>query len=730
MEQINQVLNKFTFPNFRHAVFLLLFIILTGSCYTNELPVADRGIIDLRKYDITTKGPIALNGNWSFHWKKLINPEDYSESISEEADFIKVPAPWNGNQFENIEAGTNGYGTYSILIRLKTLPQEELGIKIAIPNTAWKLWMNGQLLRETGTVGVNRSETTARYYPDVIMFRPESRDIHLIIQVANFEREKGGLWTELKFGTYQDLLKARTGNIAVQLFTGGALFIMALYHLALYFLRPKEISNLYFSILSLVTSLRSLTTGEVYLMYIFPNFPFYLFFKVDVLTIYIALPSLILFTSSLYPLDSNKWINRIFLLLSSLLVSIVLVTPPHIFSQSINAFVIIAFMGLIYTFYIIGRASFQKRDGAMIFIGGFSLIFTTTINDMLHDNQVIDTGYFLAYGLFGFIFAQSFLLSRRFARAFMIVENLTDDLKKTNSALSRFVPREFLDLLLKDSILDVKLGDQVQREMTVAFADIRNFTSLVENLTPEESFDFVNQYLSRMNPAIKQHGGFIDKYIGDAIMALFPADPEDAIDASVEMFRALDVYNRQRRENNFQDIRIGIGIHTGNLMLGTVGGEERMDGTVISESVNLTSRLESLTKIYGAPLIISNTTLDKLKSTKKYRMRVLDMVKVRGSAKNTFLIEVIDSELNPEIIEKKMQTRKKYLDGLYEFLNGNFKNAAEIFKELIKVFPEDKASNLLFTRSEHFQQFGPPDGWKNANFPGPNEKKLTEQVFG
>ncbi|MDH5656070.1 MAG: adenylate/guanylate cyclase domain-containing protein, partial [Spirochaetia bacterium] len=511
---------------------------------------------------------------------------------------------------------------------------------------------------------------------------------------------------------------------------GGALFIMALYHLALYFLRQKEISNLFFSIMSLVTSLRSLTTGEVYLMHIFPNLPFDLFFKVDVLTIYIALPSLILFTSSLYPLDSNKWINRIFLVFSSLLIAIVIVTPPYIFSQSINAFVMIAFLGLIYTFFIIGRASIHKRDGAMIFIGGFSLIFSATINDMLHDNQVIDTGYFLAYGLFGFIFAQSFLLSRRFARAFMIVENLTDDLKKTNTALSRFVPREFLDLLLKESILDVRLGDQVQREMTVAFADIRNFTTLVENFTPEESFDFVNQYLSRMNPAIKKHGGFIDKYIGDAIMALFPADPEDAIDAAVEMFRALDVYNRERRANNSQDIRIGIGIHTGNLMLGTVGGEERMDGTVISESVNLTSRLESLTKIYGAPLIISNTTVDKLQSTKKYRMRVLDMVKVRGSTKNTFLIEVIDAELNPEIIEKKMLTRKKYLDGLYEFLNGNFSNSAEIFKELIKEFSEDKASNLLLTRSEHFLQFGPPEGWKNANFPGPGEKKLTEQVFG
>lgn len=212
------------------------------------------------------------------------------------------------------------------------------------------------------------------------------------------------------------------------------------------------------------------------------------------------------------------------------------------------------------------------------------------------------------------------------------------NLSKYHIATSRFVPHELMRLLKKESIVDVKLGDQVQKTMTVLFSDIRSFTSLSETMTPLENFRFINAYLSQMGPIIREHGGFIDKYMGDAIMALFEGDPADAVRAGMAMLAQLEIYNQGRREAGYAPIEIGIGINTGDLMLGTVGEHRRMEGTVISDTVNLAARLESLTKEYAIPLIISEYTLSELKGD--YATRFIDRLAVKGKSQAVSIYEV------------------------------------------------------------------------------------------
>jgi predicted ATPase/class 3 adenylate cyclase/tRNA A-37 threonylcarbamoyl transferase component Bud32 len=200
------------------------------------------------------------------------------------------------------------------------------------------------------------------------------------------------------------------------------------------------------------------------------------------------------------------------------------------------------------------------------------------------------------------------------AQAVISLENarLYSNIQAINRAYERFVPQQFLSHLSRESITDVQLGDQIQREMTILFSDIRDFTSISEGMSPAENFQFVNEYLRHMEPQITHQHGFIDKYIGDAIMALFPHTAEDAIRAALEMLRSLEQFNEARIERGEIPIRIGIGLHTGLLMLGIVGGPNRMDGTVISDAVNLASRVESLTKHYGASLLITEATRQRL----------------------------------------------------------------------------------------------------------------------
>ncbi|MBW3585394.1 MAG: PAS domain S-box protein, partial [Cyanobacteria bacterium 0813] len=233
------------------------------------------------------------------------------------------------------------------------------------------------------------------------------------------------------------------------------------------------------------------------------------------------------------------------------------------------------------------------------------------------------------------------------------LEKSLDAESELTDAYGRFVPHQFLNLLGYESIIDVNLGDQVQQEMSVLFADIRNFTALSETMTPQQNFKFINAYLSRMEPAITSNNGFIDKYIGDAIMALFSDCADDAVKAGIAMLNILTDYNEHRQTVGYIPIQIGIGINSGSLMLGTVGGKSRMDSTVISDAVNLASRIEGLTKDYGVPLLISQQTLGRLRNQADYAIRIVDKVQVKGKSQYVVVYEVFDAD-PPEILSAKL----------------------------------------------------------------------------
>ena len=283
-------------------------------------------------------------------------------------------------------------------------------------------------------------------------------------------------------------------------------------------------------------------------------------------------------------------------------------------------------------------------------------------------------------------------------------------LAQINVAYGRFVPYEFLELLNKQSILEVNLGDQTQREMTILFSDIRNFTSLSEKMTPKENFNFINSYLGRMEPLIKKHNGFIDKFIGDAIMALFPTSTDNAVRVALDMLNTLKYYNEGRKRANYMPIEIGIGLNSGSLMLGTVGGETRMEGTVISDAVNLASRVESLTKIYGTPLLITDETYKRLKDPNQYHIRRVDKVVPKGTSKPVTIFEIFDAD-DPYTIEVKTKTLSPFETGLDFYRNKKFDFAIKLFSGVLKTNPFDKAAKVYLERSEYYQKHGTPENW-------------------
>jgi adenylate cyclase len=264
-------------------------------------------------------------------------------------------------------------------------------------------------------------------------------------------------------------------------------------------------------------------------------------------------------------------------------------------------------------------------------------------------------------------------------------------------AYDRFVPHQFLDLLGYESIVDVKLGDRVQKTMSVLFADIRDFTSLSERMTPHENFKFINHYLMRTEPCITANNGFIDKYIGDGIMALFDGIADDAVKAGIAILENLAEYNLTREERGYAPIEIGIGINTGCLMLGTVGGENRMDGTAIGDAVNLASRLEGLTKNYGVPLLISHHTFSSLTVPGNYEIRPIDRVKVKGKSELVTVYEVFDAD-PPEVRSAKSATKAVFEKAWMLYREGEFGEAAELFEDCLSQNSVDKVAAIYLDR--------------------------------
>lgn len=271
------------------------------------------------------------------------------------------------------------------------------------------------------------------------------------------------------------------------------------------------------------------------------------------------------------------------------------------------------------------------------------------------------------------------------------------ELAKLNMAYGRFVPRQFLQFFDKQSIVDIKLGDQIKRDMSILFSDIHSFTLLSETMTSEENFKFINTYLSRIEPIILEHDGFIDKYLGEAILVLFSGYADQAVKAAIAILRRLEEYNQRRTENGYAPIQIGMGINTGTVMLGTVGGQNRMEGTVISEAANLAFCIEGLTRSYGVPLLITHHTFSCLKNQDQYNIRWIDHVKVECKAEPVPIYEVFDAD-PPKSLAGKQATRKTFAKALSLYENKDFATAMTVFEACIKENPLDSVARIYFNR--------------------------------
>ncbi|MDX2135878.1 MAG: AAA family ATPase [Saprospiraceae bacterium] len=232
------------------------------------------------------------------------------------------------------------------------------------------------------------------------------------------------------------------------------------------------------------------------------------------------------------------------------------------------------------------------------------------------------------------------------AQAAISLENARyyQDIQNLNRAYERFVPRQFLQQLGRESVLDVRQGDQSVQDMAVMFSDIWGFTALAESMSAPAVFALLNEVWSLLTPVIERNGGIVDKYIGDAVMALFPQNAEGALRAAVEMQASLKNFNDRRREQGLLTIQMGIGLNYGAMILGTVGSESRLDTTVIGDAVNVAARLESTTRQYGCHIVFNSELWTKIANRAAFHIRPIGSIELRGRAQPIALCEEFSND--------------------------------------------------------------------------------------
>ncbi|MEM9540393.1 MAG: adenylate/guanylate cyclase domain-containing protein [Cyanobacteria bacterium P01_E01_bin.42] len=283
-------------------------------------------------------------------------------------------------------------------------------------------------------------------------------------------------------------------------------------------------------------------------------------------------------------------------------------------------------------------------------------------------------------------------------------------LETERNSFARFVPAEYLQFLGRESIVNIQLGDHIRRESAILFSDIRSFTSLAETMNPQEIFNFVNSYLGRVSPAIRDRNGFIMKYIGDSIMAAFPEGATDAVNAGIDHLHRVKEYNQRRKKSGYIPIKIGIGIHIGRIMVGIIGEPQRLQGDALSDSVNLASRLEGLTKIYGASILISDSVLAQLENRDRYQIRFLDRVTVKGRKNSIDLYEVLNGT-DARIIDLKLKTQADFQQAIALYQQGKWMTARAYFQKVLNVNDTDRAALLYQERIKELIPQVRPDKW-------------------
>jgi signal transduction histidine kinase len=417
----------------RSAFLLAMLLLLVCGCSGNDktMPVAQKGTIDLSSWDALRDGPVRLDGQWQFYWGQLLGPEAFASGAVESSDFMQLPGTWKGHEFHGQPLPGRGQATF----RLRLLPgtiDNQLALRLFAIHGAYRLWANGKLIASSGVVGLDEATETPHLSLVFAKLESHAAPIDLVLQISSHTLRRGGVLHPIELGLSDQLEQAHVRTWAWSMCFVGSMLIMAIYHFALYFLKKKEISTLYFGLGCIIFTCiyATLDSSDYLLTLFFPKIDPGTIARICIGTFAISASVLYRFYRSMYPKEFIVFVQYICDIRSAVFVFLILTQRQSVVYDSLPY---LAILTIALNFCYLVMLSFclrRSRDGAIVLSLGLVLFSAASIKDIywhIFSSSEIDL---LPFGLLAFALSQALAMAQRFSNAFTAVEKLSTDLQK------------------------------------------------------------------------------------------------------------------------------------------------------------------------------------------------------------------------------------------------------------------------------------------------------------
>ncbi len=583
-----------------------------------------------------------------------------------------------------------GYGTIRKLVEVD-LTSDTVYLRIPEIPSSYNLWINGVFRDSVGIPGKSKADTKPGYRIDFYELK-NGRDftgnqVEIGIEYANFTNRMATVSHNLTIHSKRGFERTFFINNFVILLVNGVLLFLFIYYGLLFFMNRVYLQNLYFSLFALSLLLRQIILGQEITSVIFYGISWHLKYTVWYILIIVQLWLYNQFIATLFKYEASKLISRLLSVICVVYSIFCVFSQPEVFTATIIFPQMTALMFGLYVHVVIVRAIINKRKGAILVIVGNFVMFLAVINDVLYSHGILQTGRLLTIGALVFIIAQANLLAVVYTDNVRKIAMVTDRLSLINTIYGYFVPAGLTSLFNKEKTGDVKAGDFVTKKMCVFILDIRDFTSLSETMSAKECFDFINGFLSEFVPVIKQCRGLITGFAGDQINGLFEKS-SDGVEASIKIGRLLARYNKDRLSQGLVQINIGIGLCTGEVVLGISGNQNRIQLTAVSGEVQKAILLESLTKYTGSMIIADKSVLDDSEDSIKLSSRRIGRYSVSQGVQSD-AYEMIFSFM-PKSTLRRLETKYLFERALNDLESGRIESAGVEFSSLLQENPNDE----------------------------------------
>ena len=400
---------------------------------------SEKGFLDLTQAHVS-EHPVKLKGEWEFYWQELLSPEDLQIRSARDGNddrWINIPSSWLGYQLDDQQLNGTGFATFRVVIKLGEQDRNErLALRLPTIFHAYKLWVNGELLAEVGVVGQDKSGVTPHLETKQVFFQPENDRVELVMQVANFTHNRGGITKYIELGG-SDVLAVRTNlRIAAEMFVTASLLVIGMYHLLLFGLRRKDRAPLYFGLFTLLFGIRSLLVGELLITQLWPAIPWELQFKIEYLILCSSGYIITMYFDCIFPNYVSRWFQLATRIVTGAFCIVVAVTPALIYTKLLLMIGVMVVLHMIYLMVGLARVAIRRMEGALIFLLVSVVALVAVINDFLYYNEWSRIENTSPLGLLVFTIAQMILLSSRFTRAASNEERITRELQDVNNKLT------------------------------------------------------------------------------------------------------------------------------------------------------------------------------------------------------------------------------------------------------------------------------------------------------